>query len=63
MSKGPLTVGGDGRVDSPGHSAKYSIIDLSSNRVIHIELVQVNICLCIAIALCYIFKCHNRAMK
>ena len=46
VSKGPLTVGGDGRADSPGHSAKYGsygIIDLSSDKVIHIELVQVSI--------------------
>ena len=31
----PLTIGGDGRADSPGHSAKYGsygIIDLSTNR-------------------------------
>ena len=49
VSKGPLTVGGDGRADSPGHSAKYGsygIIDLCSNKIIHIELVQVSICLC-----------------
>ena len=42
--KGPLTIGGDGRADSPGHSAKYGsygIIDLDNNKVIHIELVQV----------------------
>ncbi|XP_065892097.1 THAP domain-containing protein 10-like [Dysidea avara] len=41
----PLTIGGDGRADSPGHSAKfgsYGIIDLSINKVIHIELVQVS---------------------
>ena len=40
----PLTIGGDGRADSPGHSAKYGsygIIDLSTNKVLHIELVQV----------------------
>ena len=39
----PLTIGGDGRADSPGHSAKfgsYGIIDLSINKVI--ELVQVS---------------------
>ena len=39
MSKGLLTVGGDGRADSPGYSAKYGcygIIDMSSNKVIHI---------------------------
>ena len=40
----PLTIGGDGRADSPGHSAKYGsygIIDLRTNKVLHIELVQV----------------------
>ena len=45
-SKGPITIGGDGRADSPGHSAKfgsYGIIDLETNKVIHIELVQVSI--------------------
>ena len=42
----PLSVGGDGRADSPGHSAKYGsygIIDLDINKVIHIELVQVGL--------------------
>ena len=41
----PLAIGGDGRADSPGHSAKYGsygIIDLSTNKDLHIELVQVN---------------------
>ena len=40
----PLTIGGDGRADSPGHSAKYGsygIIDLHTNKTLHIELVQV----------------------
>ena len=40
----PLTIGGDGRADSPGHSAKYGsygIIDLVTNKVIHMQLVQV----------------------
>lgn len=39
-----LSIGGDGRADSPGHSAKYGsygIIDLHTNKVLHIELVQV----------------------
>ena len=39
-----LSIGGDGRADSPGHSAKYGsygLIDLDTNKVIHIELVQV----------------------
>lgn len=43
-SKGPLTIGGNVRADSPGHFAKYGsygIIDLGTNKVIHIELVPV----------------------
>ena len=39
-----LSIGGDGRADSPGHSAKYGsygIIDLHTIKVLHIELVQV----------------------
>jgi len=42
----PLSIGGDGRADSPGHSAKYGsygIIDLDDNKVLHIELVQVGL--------------------
>ena len=44
----PLAIGSDGRADSPGHSAKYGsygIIDLSTNKILHIELLQVN-CMC-----------------
>ena len=40
----PLNLGGDGRADSPGYSAKfgsYSIIDLDQNKVIDVQLVQV----------------------
>jgi solute carrier family 8 (sodium/calcium exchanger) len=40
----PLILGGDGRADSPGHSAKfgtYSTMDLERNKVINVELVQV----------------------
>ena len=39
-----IIIGGDGRADSPGHSAKfgsYGILDLNTNKVLHIELVQV----------------------
>ena len=39
-----LTIGGDGRADSPGHPAKYGsygIIDLITNKVIDMQLVQV----------------------
>ena len=42
--KSPVVIGGDGRADSPGHSAKYGsygIIDMHTNKVLHIELVQV----------------------
>ncbi len=39
-----LVCGGDGRADSPGHSAKfgsYTMIELHANAVIDIQLVQV----------------------
>ena len=38
------SIGGDGLADSLRHSAKlgsYGIIDLNTNKVLHIELVQV----------------------
>ena len=41
---GPLIIGGDGRADSPGHSAKYGsygILDLTTNKVIGMQLIQV----------------------
>ena len=44
--RSPVIIGGDGRADSPGHSAKYGsygIIDMSTNKVLHIQLVQVEI--------------------
>ena len=40
----PLTLGGDGRSDSPGHSAKfgaYTLLDLNHKVVLDVELVQV----------------------
>ena len=40
----PLVLGGDGRSDSPGHSAKYgtySMMDLNLNRVLDFKIVQV----------------------
>lgn len=40
-----LSIGGDGRADSPGYSAKYGsygISDMDTNKVLHIELVQVD---------------------
>jgi len=39
-----LSIGDDGKADSPGHSAKYgsyALIDLKINKVIHIKLVQI----------------------
>ena len=39
-----LILGGDGRADSPGHSAKYgsySLMELKMGSVINVELVQV----------------------
>jgi hypothetical protein len=43
-----LTLGGDARCDSPGYSAKYSsysLMDLEKNKVLDVQLIQVNICL------------------
>lgn len=40
----PLVLGGDGRADSPGHSAKYgsySVLELNHNIILDIQLVQV----------------------
>ena len=40
----PLTLGGDGRADSPGHCAKfgaYSVMELKHKMVLDIQLVQV----------------------
>lgn len=42
----PLSIGGDGRSDSPGHSAKfgeYTLMELKHNVVLDVELVQVSI--------------------
>lgn len=39
-----LTLAGDGRADSPGHSAKYgtyTMLDVEKNKVLHVETVQV----------------------
>ena len=40
-----LTLAGDGRADSPGHSAKYgsyTVVDLTCNKVVDFKLVQVS---------------------
>lgn len=44
VEKKALVVAGDGRADSPGHSAKYgcyTFLELSCNKVVHFKLVQV----------------------
>ena len=45
QEKTPLVLSGDGRSDSPGHCAKYgsySFIELTANKVVDFQLVQVN---------------------
>ena len=42
----PLAVAGDGRSDSPGHSAKYgsyTFTEMTCNKVVDFKLVQINI--------------------
>lgn len=51
-SRGKLVLAGDGRADSPGHSAKYgsyTVIELTCNKVVDFRLVQVKLH-------CYIYK-------
>ena len=43
-----LSLGGDGRCDSPGHTAKfgsYTLMNLEDSKVVHIELIQVKYCI------------------
>ena len=43
---GTVKLGGDGRCDSPGHSAKYgtyTMMDLDQKKVLDLQLVQVYI--------------------
>ena len=42
----PLLLGGDGRCDSPGYSAKYgsyTLMELKHNAILNVELIQVQI--------------------
>ena len=60
-----FTIGGDGRADSPGHSAKYGshdLIDLDTNKVLHIELVQVKLAKYTTVHLLSCYKIY-RVMK
>ena len=41
---GPVSVGGDARCCSPGHTAKYgsyTLMDLSTNKILDMQLIQV----------------------
>lgn len=43
--RGSFSLGGDMRADSPGHCAKYgsySMMDLKTNKIVDVQLVQVN---------------------
>ena len=45
QKRAPLALAGDGRADSPGHSAKYgtyTLVDLNSNKIIATQLVAVS---------------------
>ncbi|KAK7919092.1 hypothetical protein WMY93_010376 [Mugilogobius chulae] len=45
IAGGPVTLGGDMRADSPGHSAKYgsySMMDVKRNKILDFQLVQSN---------------------
>ena len=44
-----LIVGGDGRADTPGHSAKYgcyTIMELEEHVILDMQLVQVHVFIC-----------------
>lgn len=54
-----LVLSGDGRADSPGHSAKYgsyTVIEMSYNKVLDYRLVQVCVCAC-ACVVCVLILC------
>ena len=65
-------VAGDGRLDSPGHSAKYgsySLLELTCNKIVDFKLVQVSF-ICITIGLVLIAsllidncKCFETQLK
>ncbi len=56
---GDLVLGGDGRADSPGYSAKfgsYTVIELRLNKVLDLQLVQVHV-FPIAVYKCSLHTC------
>lgn len=61
----PLSLGGDGRSDSPGHSAKYgsyTFMDLEHNVILDVKLVQVRVRYNF-VTIVIIIKISNRALK
>ncbi|XP_068114815.1 uncharacterized protein [Hyperolius riggenbachi] len=63
----PVTIGGDGQCDSPGHSAKYCIytfMDLMSNKIVDFEIAQTTQCTSSSAMKRYGFeKCMTRAVE
>ena len=62
----PLILAGDGRADSPGHSAKYgsyTVIELTCNKVVDFKLVQVSLCATVSIIIMHILLIFGRAMR
>lgn len=60
--KRQLVIGGDGRADSPGHSAKfgsYTVIELKKGVILDVQLVQVSNCMCI----CAYISMFNALLK
>ena len=50
--KRALIIGGDGRADSPGHSAKfgsYTVMELKKEVILDVQLVQVSVYLALAL--------------
>ena len=64
-----LVLGGDGRSDSPGHSAKYgsySVLELTCNKIVDFKLVQVSnflVCMFSIAATMHVPSFVHRAMR
>ena len=61
MERQEVIVGGDARMDSPGHSAKYgsyTTMELSLKKVIDLQLVQVVVVVLYSTCLTVYFSCY-----